>query len=138
MFKKLVKTLLVASFTITSGLTAYAGGHAQKITEFRVGILGGENQADRLRRTKCFVDKSEALLGVPTKVFAPADYNGVIEGLIGGNLDMAWLGASGYAKVYLADPNIVEPVLSIVGKKGNFGYYALGFARKDSGIEKFG
>ena len=135
MFKKLVKTLLVASFAITSGLTAYAGGHAQKITEFRVGILGGENQADRLRRTKCFVDKAEALLGVPTKVFAPADYNGVIEGLIGGNLDMAWLGASGYAKVYLADPNIVEPVLSIVGKKGNFGYYALGFARKDSGIE---
>ena len=50
----------------------------------------------------------EDLLGVETKLFAPADYNGVIEGLLGGNLDMAWLGASGYAKVYLTDP-VWEP-----------------------------
>ena len=76
----------------------------KKITEFRIGILGGENASDRLRSNECLREKTEAILGVPTKLFAPADYNGVIEGLLGGNLDMAWLGASGYAKVYLTNP----------------------------------
>ena len=50
---------------------------------------------DRLRSNECLRAQTEELLGVETKLFAPADYNGVIEGLLGGNLDMAWLGASG-------------------------------------------
>jgi phosphonate transport system substrate-binding protein len=78
------------------------------------------------------------LLGVPVKLFAPADYNGVIEGLLGGNLDMAWLGASGYAKVYLTNPDAVDPVLTKINKDGSFGYYSIGFARVDSGIKNSG
>jgi phosphonate transport system substrate-binding protein len=107
----------------------------ETITEFRIGILGGENASDRLRSNECVRAQIEALLGVPTKIYAPADYNGVIEGLLGGNLDMAWLGASGYAKVYLTNPDVVEPVLVKINKDGSFGYYSVGFARVDSGIE---
>ncbi|MEX0285075.1 MAG: phosphonate ABC transporter substrate-binding protein, partial [Paracoccaceae bacterium] len=73
-------------------------------------------------------------LGVPAKLFAPADYNGVIQGLLGGTIDMAWLGASGYAKTFLSDPEAVEPVLVKVNLDGGYGYYSVGFARKDSGI----
>ncbi|WP_416900361.1 MAG: phosphonate ABC transporter substrate-binding protein [Minwuia sp.] len=107
---------------------------ADSISEFRIGILGGENASDRLRSNACLEEKTEKLLGVPTKLFAPADYNGVIEGLLGGNLDMAWLGASGYAKVFLTDPNAVEPVLTKINADGSFGYHSIGFARIDSGI----
>jgi phosphonate transport system substrate-binding protein len=114
-----------------------AGGAAAEdtIKEFRIGVLGGENASDRLRSNECLKQKMEKLLGVPVKVFAPADYNGVIEGLLGGNLDMAWLGASGYAKVYLTNPDAVEPVLTKINKDGSFGYYSIGFARVDSGIK---
>ncbi|MFP4397886.1 MAG: phosphonate ABC transporter substrate-binding protein, partial [Desulfonatronovibrio sp.] len=100
-----------------------------------IGVLGGENASDRLRSNECIREAVEDALGVPTKVFAPADYNGVIEGLLGGNLDMAWLGASGYAKVYLNDPDAVQPVLTKINKDGSFGYHSIGFARVDSGIE---
>lgn len=106
-----------------------------KIDEFRIGILGGENASDRLRSNACLEEKTEKLLGVPVKLFAPADYNGVIEGLLGGNLDMAWLGASAYAKVYLTNPDAVEPVLTKINTDGSFGYHSIGFARIDSGIE---
>jgi phosphonate transport system substrate-binding protein len=75
------------------------------------------------------------VLGVPTKLFAPADYNGVIQGRLGGTIDMAWLGASGYAKTYLSDPEAVEPILVKVNVDGGYGYHSIGFARKDSGIE---
>ena len=121
----------VAACALMAG-NALADGH--EISEFRIGILGGENASDRLRSNECIKEKTEEVLGVPTELFAPADYNGVIEGLLGGNLDMAWLGASSYAKTYLTDPEAVEPVLVKINTDGSYGYYSVGFARIDSGV----
>lgn len=123
---------ILAAVLATTALTAPA--MAQDITEFRIGILGGENAQDRMTSNECLRVKTEALLGVPTKLFTPADYDGVIQGLLGGTLDMAWLGASGYAKVYLTDPDAVDPVLVKVNLDGSYGYHSIGFARADSGI----
>jgi len=130
---KLVSKLAALAAVSMIALNASVAGAAE-ITEFRIGILGGENASDRLRAYECLEEKTADLLGVPVKLFAPADYNGVIEGLLGGNLDMAWLGASGYAKVFLTDPEAVEPVLVKVNNDGSYGYYSIGFARVDSEI----
>ena len=107
---------------------------AQEIKEFNIGILGGENAQDRLTSNECFRAKIEAELGVPVKLFTPADYDGVIQGLLGGTLDYAWLGASAYAKVYLTDPEAVEVKLTKQNVDGSTGYYSIGFTRKDTGI----
>jgi len=130
---KLTK-LMLAGVVAVSAFAGAAQAQDNQIEEFRIGLLGGENAQDRLRSNECLREKTEELLGVPTKLFAPADYNGVIEGLLGGNLDLAWLGASGYAKVYLTDPDAVEPVLVKINTDGSFGYHSFAFARKDSGI----
>ena len=126
MQKLLTATALVA-LTATSAL-------AQEIKEFNIGILGGENAQDRLTSNECFRAKSEAELGVPVKLFTPADYDGVIQGLLGGTLDYAWLGASSYAKVYLTDPEAVEVKLTKQNIDGSTGYYSIGFTHKDTGI----
>jgi len=131
---KLTK-LVLAGTVAAVALAGAAQAEEAKIEEFRIGLLGGENAQDRLRSNECLREKTEELLGVPTKLFAPADYNGVIEGLLGGNLDMAWLGASGYAKVYLTDPEAVEPVLVKINTDGSYGYHSFAFARADSGID---
>lgn len=126
-----MKTLLA----VLAASTALAGAaQAQEITEFRIGLLGGENAQDRLASNECFRKYTEEALGVPTKLFTAADYNGVIQGLIGGTLDMAWLGASAYAAVYLEKPDAVTPVLVKTNLDGSFTYHSIGFARKDSGI----
>ncbi|WP_428641600.1 phosphate/phosphite/phosphonate ABC transporter substrate-binding protein, partial [Roseibium sp.] len=39
-----------------------------------------------------------------------------------------------YAKTFLSDPEAVEPILVKVNTDGGYGYYSIGFARKDSGI----
>ncbi|WP_225027768.1 phosphonate ABC transporter substrate-binding protein [Xinfangfangia pollutisoli] len=115
--------------------TALAGAtQAQEIKEFNVGILGGENAQDRMTSNECYRKAIEETLGVPVKLFTPADYDGVIQGLLGGTLDMAWLGASGYAKIYLTDPDAVDVKLTKQNADGSTGYYSIGFARKDSGI----
>jgi len=123
---------LIAALAATTALAAPAA--AQEITEFRIGILGGENAQDRLANYSCFADYTEEALGVPVRLFTPADYNGVIQGLLGGSLDMAWLGASGYAAIYLQDSEVVEPVLVKTNLDGSFSYHSIGFARADSGI----
>ncbi|MBQ0749543.1 MAG: phosphonate ABC transporter substrate-binding protein [Roseovarius sp.] len=127
-----MKTLL-AAIVATTALVSPALAE-DKITEFRIGVLGGENAQDRMTSNECLRVKTEELLGVPTKVFTPADYDGVIQGLLGGTIDVAWLGASAYAKTYLTDPTAVEPVLVKVNMDGSYGYYAIGFTRKETGI----
>ena len=126
-----MKTLALA-LAVTTALTSAVS--AQEITGFNIGILGGENAQDRMTSNECFRVKIEEALGVPVKIFTPADYDGVIQGLLGGTLDMAWLGASGFAKIYLTDPNAVDLALTKQNADGSTGYYSIGFARADSGI----
>ena len=126
------KALLAAASLAAIAFAAPAS--AEDIKEFRIGVLGGENAQDRLTSNECVRAYVQDLLGVETKIFTPADYDGVIQGLLGGTIDMAWLGASGYAATYLQDPEAVEPVLVKVNMDGSIGYHSIGFARKDSGI----
>ncbi|MFN5998080.1 MAG: phosphonate ABC transporter substrate-binding protein [Paracoccaceae bacterium] len=125
------KLLTATALTAVIASSAFA----QEITEFNIGILGGENAQDRMASTECLRVKMEAELGVPVKLFTPADYDGVIQGLLGGTLDYAWLGASAYAKVYLTDPESVDVMLTKQNVDGTTGYFSIGFAKADSGIK---
>jgi hypothetical protein len=130
-FGETMQKLLTATALVALMATS---AFAQEITEFNIGILGGENAQDRMTNLECFRAKVEAELGVPTKLFTPADYDGVIQGLLGGSLDFAWLGASAYAKTYLTNPDAVDVMLTKQNLDGTTGYYAIGFAKADSGI----
>ncbi|MRX52109.1 phosphonate ABC transporter substrate-binding protein [Paracoccus sp. S-4012] len=127
-----MKSLLAFALATTAITTPVLAQDA--ITQFNIGVMGGENAQDRMTSNECLRVYAEDALGVPVKVFTPADYDGVIQGLLGGSLDMAWLGASGYAKAYLTDPEAVEPVLVKTNMDGSFTYYSLAIARKDRGV----
>ncbi|ACM29266.1 phosphonate ABC transporter substrate-binding protein [Rhizobium rhizogenes] len=128
----LKKTLLAAT-----ALLALAGGAAaQDLKEFRIGIMGGENEADRLRNYACLTDHLKKEFGFEkVSLFPAADYDGVIQGLLGGTLDFAELGASGYAATYIKDPKAVTPILTTQQTDGSTGYYSVLVARKDSGFK---
>jgi phosphonate transport system substrate-binding protein len=131
----MLKTILlgtVALVALASGVTAT---YAEDLKEFRVGILGGENEADRLKNYACFADHLKAEFGFDkVSLFPAADYDGVIQGLLGGTLDFAELGAAGYAGVYLKDPKAVTPILTTEQTDGSTGYFSVMVARKDSGM----
>ena len=130
----MLKKILLAAVAVMAIASAAA---AEDLKEFRIGLLGGENEADRLKNNQCLVEKLPAVLGVQkVSLFPAADYDGVIQGLLGGTLDFAELGASGYAKIYLAKADAVEPILTTVQTDGSFGYYSVMVARKDSGMTK--
>lgn len=121
---------------ILAATTALVGAaSADEIKSFNIGILGGENAQDRLANNQCLVKHMEDALGVPVKVFTPADYDGVLQGLMGGTIDFAILGASGYAKIALDDPGAVTPFATTANPDGSYVYYSIGFTRKDTGIK---
>ena len=125
---------LLLSLIASTALTGTAMAQ-DAITGFNIGILGGENAQDRMTSNECFRKYVEEAIGVPVKVFAPADYDGVIQGLLGGTIDMAWLGPSAYAKVYLTNPEAVDVAMVKTNLDKTYTYFSIGFARADSGIK---
>ncbi|MBU1175085.1 MAG: phosphonate ABC transporter substrate-binding protein [Alphaproteobacteria bacterium] len=130
----MLKKMLLGSIAL---IALVGPAMAEMPKEFRIGMLGGENEADRLRNVQCLVDYLTEDFGFEkVSVFPAADYDGVIQGLLGGTLDYAELGASGYAKIYLENAEAVDPILTTVQTDGSTGYYSIMVARKDSGMTK--
>jgi phosphonate transport system substrate-binding protein len=130
-FMSTIRNVLMASVAVA----LFATPTFAQSNVLRIGMLGGENETDRLADAQCLVDAIPAALGVDeVQLFPAADYDGVVQGLLGGTLDVAGLGASAYAAVYLQDPTAVEPFLTTVQTDGSTGYYSIGLAKKDAGI----
>ncbi len=127
------RKILMATIAIA---TVAGQAYAQDVKVLRIGLDGGENEADQVRRTECVKPGLIAATGVSeVQIFPSPNYNGVIQGLLGGTIDMAMMGASSYASIYLKDPNAVTPVLTTKQEDGSNGYYSIMVARKDSGIK---
>ena len=102
---------------------------------FNIGFLGDEAAQDIIARNECLADYVEAAYGVETKMFTFKDYAGTMESFAGGNLDYTWFGASGYAGLYLQNPEAGEPVMTRMQPTGDTGYYSVMVTLADSGIE---
>jgi len=126
-----LRTILLASVALTMSTAAFA----QDGLVLRIGLDGGENEADQLRRSECVAEPLKAATGATEVQFFPSpDYNGIIQGLLGGTIDIAIMGASSYASIYLSDPEAVDPVLTTQQEDGSTGYHTIMVARADSGI----
>lgn len=129
--------MLKKALLSTAALAMLAGSAlAQDVKVLRIGLDGSENEADQIRNTQCVADGLKAATGVQeVQIFPSPDYNGVIQGLLGGTIDIASMGASSYAAIYLQDAEAVDPILTYTQSDGSSGYYSIMVARKDSGIK---
>jgi len=136
----MIKTTMTTAATVAMLLTtplalAQDGTWRDEIPVFRVGLLGGENEQDRLAKNACLEDYLEGRLGVPVELYPASDYAGVMQGLLAGQLEFAGLGAAAYAGIYLQDEDAVEPLMTTMQIDGSLGYYSVMVTRADSGIE---
>ncbi len=134
MIKQTFATLLAGATALTA-VPALAQDWREEVPVFRIGLLGGENEADRLRDHACQEAYLEERLGVDVELFPASDYAGVLQGLLAGQLEFAGLGSSGYAGIYLQDADAVEPLYTTMQIDGSLGYYSVMYALADSGIE---
>ena len=132
MFKKSLAALIMGATALSS--TAAFADWRDEVPVFRIGLLGGENEADRLRDHACQEAYLEEHLGVDVELYPASDYAGVLQGLLAGQLEFAGLGSSGYAGLYLQDPEAVIPPYTVMQVDGSLGYYSVMYTRADSGI----
>ena len=108
---------------------------AAQVPQIRIGLLGGENEGDRLGRYEPYRALIEQIFQVPTRLFAAGDYSGVMQGLGARQLEMAGMGPAGYAGAWMDTNGGVEPVTITQQGDGSIAYVAVMVVRADSGIE---
>lgn len=136
MIKHTTIALALGATALSSTMSlAQSADWRQDVPVFRIGLLGGENEADRLRDHACQEAYLEDRLGVDVELFPASDYAGVMQGLLAGQLEFAGLGSAGYAGIYLQDPEAVRPLYTTMQIDGSLGYYSVMYSRADSGIE---
>ena len=107
---------------------------ANEVREIRIGLLGGENEADRLARYGRYRDLVQTHFGVPTRIFPAGDYAGVMQGFAARQLEMAGLGPLGYARIWLDTNGNIEPLVVALETDGSDSYVSVMYVRADSGI----
>ena len=100
----------------------------------RIGLLGGENDADRLKRYQPYQKLLEDSFGVPAKMLSAADYAGVIQAFAAGQIEVAFMSPAAYASAWLESNGRVVPVLTAQEADGSTSYVSVMYVRADSGI----
>jgi len=107
---------------------------AEQVPQLRVGLLGGENEADRLGRFGAYRELLERTFGVPVRLFPASDYAGVLQAFAAKQIEIAGLGASAYAGAWLDTNGGVEPLFVAEEADGSIHYLSVMVVRADSGI----
>ena len=133
------RRLAIAAIAAASSTVSWGCAQADwrdEVPVFRIGILGGDLEERRLEDHACLKARAQQALGVPVKLFAWRDYDGMTEELLAGRLDAAGLGAAGYAGIFLQDPDAVEPIATLEEEDGALGYRSVLLVRADSPYQK--
>ena len=125
----LAKTALAVEMPAT-GKRAWAA----ELPVIRMGLLGGENDADRLARVDGYKKLMETIFGVPVKLMVAADYSGVIQAFAAKQLDIAYNSPAAYAQSWMQSDGDVRPLTVTQEQDGSTSYVAVLYTRADSGI----
>ncbi|WP_330115359.1 phosphonate ABC transporter substrate-binding protein [Pseudomonas sp. JS3066] len=128
--KNLAKFLRVAGIVLLPLVAATSVQAAEKLT---IGLIPSEDSQAMIESSKQVLDRLESQLGMPVEPFVATDYNGIIEALRAGKLDVAYLGPFSYVlATTVADVEAFS--VAVTKKTGQSAYKSLILARKDSGI----
>jgi phosphonate transport system substrate-binding protein len=107
---------------------------ADKVPVIRIGLLGGENDTDRLARYGGYQKLLEETFKVPVKLVLAADYAGVIQGFAAGQIEASYMSPAAYAGAWMESKGNVIPILTTQEQDGSKSYIAVMYTRTDSGI----
>lgn len=107
---------------------------AAQLPVVRMGLLGGENDADRLARVDTYKKLLETTFQVPIKLMVAADYAGVIQAFAARQLEVAYMSPAAYAAAWIESQGDVRPLVVTQEQDGSTSYVSVMYTRTDSGI----
>lgn len=114
-------------------LMMVGGALAQQPTELRVGLIPSEDAQAMIRASQQVMEQLAARTGMKVKPFVANDYNGVIEAMRSGKIDVAYFGPFSYVLAsQLA--NAEAFAIPVSKKSGQSSYQSILITRKDKGL----
>ncbi|MFI8223193.1 phosphonate ABC transporter substrate-binding protein [Pseudomonas sp. NPDC085632] len=127
---KTIKQFLRAA---SLALLALSTGQVWAKDKLTIGLIPSEDSQAMIESSKQVLDDLQAKIGMPVVPFVATDYNGIIEALRSGKLDVAYLGPFSYVlATSVADVEAFS--VAVTKKTGQSAYKSVILARKDSGI----
>jgi phosphonate transport system substrate-binding protein len=135
LFRSLTGLAIIASLSScgASRSTVDKGGTWQsQIEKIRVAVRGDEADPERVATWTGYKAHLTAITGLETQTFEASDYNGIIQAVSSGQVDMATMGGGSYANVDAQVGNRAVPILTVRQAEGTIGYYSALMVRADS------
>ncbi len=99
-----------------------------------MAVSGSNDDPMLVKRRSVYRDRLSAALGLPVKLYESSDYNGVIQAISSGQVDLAQIAGGAYANVEAQVGSLVAPILTPRQAEGETGYYSAVVVRADSPI----
>jgi phosphonate transport system substrate-binding protein len=103
-----------------------------QVKEARFGLTTPETNTTARTGFSNFETYICGKLGIPAKVFNATDYNGVAQAMDAGQIDIAMVGPSNYAQMWLQSKGGVEPILTNIEVDGSKGYFSVLYVKASS------
>jgi phosphonate transport system substrate-binding protein len=124
--------LLSAGLSACGRQEAATTGPFEGMTELRVAARPPEEDPERVQTWVLYKELLTRVTGLPVKVYESSDYNGTIQALSSGQVDVAAMAGGAYANVHSQIGDLAEPILTVREAEGSTGYYSALIVRADS------
>lgn len=106
-----------------------------QMKQVRIAVRGSEDDPTMAKRWDVYRSYLGKATGLPVKLFESSDYNGSIQALSSGQVDMAQLAGGGYANADAQVGKLVAPILTVRQAEGDMGYYSALIVKAGSPIK---
>ncbi|WP_236645595.1 phosphate/phosphite/phosphonate ABC transporter substrate-binding protein [Pseudomonas sp. Ant30-3] len=105
----------------------------------RLAVIPKKSMDELLREHQPLIELLSTALSMPVEIVPSSSYESVVDAIVSGGVDIAWLGPASYVLAYQRDPRI-EPFASLTISHGYFTsaghhYQALLLARRDGAVD---
>jgi phosphonate transport system substrate-binding protein len=132
----LIITLALSACGTTPGSGAKDGSWQARLGTVRIAVQGDPADPDRIADWTGYKAHVRAMTGLTLQVSEATDYNGVIQALSSGQIDIGTMGGGAYANVDAQIGDRAMPVLAPRQAEGVIGYYSAILVRADSPYRK--
>jgi len=129
---KLIAALALAALLPAGAAMGQAGAWQKKYPVVKYGVIPVETQTTTTKSMDAFLHHAEKQTGVKWELYTATDYSGVMNALIAGQINLAWLSGFSYCQTAMDSKGGVEPLVAAAEPDGSMGYNAVIVVKTDS------
>ena len=132
MMTKIASLLLAVALLLPVGGCNPKPESGASAPPLRISMQGSNDDPALVKRREAYQQFLGKATGRPVKLYESSDYNGVIQALASGQVDVATLAGASYANADAQVGEKIAPILTVRRADGGTGYYSALMVRDDS------